>query len=155
MKVDSIRKIGYSFLGLLAGNVASILTLLILATLQSFSKFDTVRRAWQLSLPSALGMAALFALFSLAGWTVVGLPFVLLMPARVAARLHWLFAALIGGVLGALTLSLIFWALNGWRLDWTGANQAQQLRQWIPFLFIAVLISGTAFAVYCGLLRSE
>jgi hypothetical protein len=148
------RKIGYSFLGLLAGNAASLAALLIIATLQSFPTFEIIRRFWWLSLRSALGMSALFALFSLAGWTVIGLPFVLLLPARITIRIHRLAAPLPGALLGILSLFLIF-AFFIVRQPSSEADWLMGLRMWIPFFSIAMLISGTAFAVYCGLLRSK
>jgi hypothetical protein len=82
------RKIGYSFLGLLAGNVTLLLYFL----------WGAMRtRAWLLSirrgapnrvLADALGMFAIYGISSMVGWALIGLPFVLLLPAQFVSRLH-------------------------------------------------------------------
>lgn len=145
------RKIGYSFLGLLAGNAASLSAFLIIATLQPFLPDKFTHYFFRFDLPRALGMSVFAAIVSLMGWTVVGLPVVLLLPARVAGRLRW-FAAPIGAALGAFTLFLIFLALDRGRLDWASYTQTQTLQTFVP---PAVLISGVAFTVYCALIRGE
>lgn len=145
------RKIGYSFLGLLAGNAASLSALLVLAILRSF---DPIRGLSGLTPLWALGMSTVFGFFSLAGWAVVGLPVMFLLPAKFAVRTHWLVAALIGAILGALSLYLIFTAFNGGNIYWLRVTDPA-FRETMAFFCAAALIAGIAMAVYCRLLRSE
>jgi len=51
------RKIGYSFLGLMAGNVASLVVLLLIAVLPLVDAFTGIRQLWKLDTGGALELS--------------------------------------------------------------------------------------------------
>lgn len=110
------RKIGYSFVGLLAGNLVAVAVVSICLTL------DLIPASAQwLTSPSlhsrmsmALVVAVCFGIISLIVWVVIGLPVVLSLSANFIVRLHWLLAALVGAVLGVVSLELFFVSVEGW-----------------------------------------
>lgn len=153
MKVDSIRKIGYSFLGLLAGIAALLVGTLLIFLLPVPSKLVDLRHVWNLRLSDALAMSAIFAIVSMVAWTVVGLPFVLLLRAVFVARLHWLLDVLIGALLGVSTLALIFLAITRDAFKTATMRAPGYFWQYVAFLSVAALIPAVAFPVYCSLVR--
>src|SRR5271170_628995 len=83
------RKIGYSFLGLLAGNVASLVVLLLISALPLLGLFPEIKKIWNLDIRLALGWSVSIWIVSMLGWVVVGLPVVLLLRAEIAADFYW------------------------------------------------------------------
>lgn len=153
MKVDFIRKIGYSFLGQLAGNGAMLIVLLLIATLPFLPVFANIRQVWNLHFQVALGVFVLSGIVSMLGWTVVGLPPALLLRAGFAARLHWLLASVIGAVLGMLTMVVIFFAFDRGPLNAASLGNTTMLQIDVAYFSSAMLIAGVAFAVYCASVR--
>jgi hypothetical protein len=140
------RKIGYSFVGLLAGN-----TVLLLYFLSSAIKTSVWLRSIHMGepdrvIPNALEMFKLYGITSMIGWALVGLPFVLLLRANFVARLHWLFAGMIGAALGPLAFLAVSYSITGGRATISFRNSEML---WI----ISVLISTIAFLIYCALVR--
>lgn len=140
------RKIGYSFVGLLAGNAVLLLYLL----------WGAIRtRIWLRSihmgepsrvLPNTLGMFPVFGISSMLGWALIGLPCILLLRGSFVSRLNWLLALIIGAALGPLALLAIFCVFTGGRLI---TEIFRNTGNWI----FSVLISAVAFLVYCALVR--
>jgi hypothetical protein len=93
-------------------------------------------------------MFILYAIFSVIGWALVGLPIALAFPARVISRLAWPLRLLVGAILGPLALLLIFvgmFALQG-RLSAFSLAHTESL--W-P---LSILVSTISFIVYTLLL---
>lgn len=140
------RKIGYSLLGLAAGNLAALVAFSMYAAiglnLAGFGLPGSLRERLLL----ALDLAFLLGYLSLISWVIVGLPVVLSLSTSLTARLHWSLAALIGSILGAISFTLPF-ALMG------GCWNPQLLSAFLPFFIAAVVIAGVAFSAYCALVR--
>jgi hypothetical protein len=149
-------KVGFSLLGLMAGNAANLLVLLLIALLQHLDPFAEIRRQFSLGVGEALVSSFGVWLFSMAGWVVVGLPLVLLLRAKVVADFYLVTAALIGVVLGLLSMLLLLLALNRGRLDIMNFDfRNPEAVRLIVFLFSdAALIAGVAFTVYCSLVKA-
>lgn len=140
------RKIGYSFVGLLAGDAV-----LLLYMLSSAIKTSVWLRSIHMGepnrvIPDALEMFRLYGITSMIGWVLVGLPCVLLLRANFVARLHWLFVAMIGAGLGPVAFVTVSYSI-------TGRRAAGIFRDGEMIWIISVLISAVAFAVYCALVR--
>lgn len=146
------RKIGYSFLGLLVGNAAMLIALLLLSVFRDYPFLAKLRHSWYLTPEQALDSFLMFAIFALFGWIVVGLPFILVLPANVASRLHWSASILIGAILGVLALYLIF---DRGRFDRSNLWDDPTFF-WQAFVFAsaAALNSAVAFTTYCTLIQS-
>jgi hypothetical protein len=96
-----------------------------------------------------LEMFPLYAVFSILGWALVGLPFALAFPARLLSRARWPLCVLIGAALGPLALLLIFvviFAMQG-RLREFSLAHTEALWQF------SMLVSTVSFLVYTALLR--
>jgi hypothetical protein len=148
-------KVGFSLLGLLAGNAANLLILLLIASLQLLDTFAYLRQTFSLGVGEALSSSFGIGLFSMAGWVVVGLPLVLLLRAEIAADFYWIVSVLVGAVLGFLSMFFLLLVLNRGRLHIMDFRNPEAMRI-IVFLFSAAgLISGVAFTVYCSLVKRE
>jgi len=153
MKIGWEQKIGYSFVGLMAGNVASLVGLLIIGVLQHLDAFTGIRQFWKIDAGGAVGLSLAICIVSMLGWLVIGLPTVLLLRAEIAADFYWAVSALIGAVLGLLTMILLILAINQGRLDTAALRNPEEIGMTIVLFSSAALISGVAFAVYCSLVK--
>jgi len=137
-----LRKIGYSFLGLLAGDVALLALLVWLSG------------GWDTSLLEIIVFYVL--LFTLLGWIVIGIPAVLLMDVQLLKRLRWVLVILIGSALGALAWFLL-WIFSDlfsgphYHLN-LAAHWGWSLVEWSEISW-AMLVSTVAFAAYSALAR--
>jgi hypothetical protein len=125
MKVDAVRKIGYSFIGVLAGNAASLIALILVSVLKRTPVLHNLPRGWQLSPPAVF---VVFAAISFRGWAVAGLPAVLLLPARAASQFPWPLFTALGILLRPLALFVLFLSLAGGRIDAITDRQALPAR---------------------------
>ena len=139
----------FAFIGLLAGNAALLLYLLQNAVrLRAYLlKAHMGEPAHQI--PQAWSMFIIYAIFSLAGWALIGLPFALAFPARVLSRLAWPLCLLIGAALGPLALVLIFVVMFGLQGHLSNFSLAHTEGLW-P---LSVLVSTVSFGAYAALLR--
>jgi hypothetical protein len=131
------RKIGYSFLGLLTGDVALL------------AYFVWITRAWEHNHLQSLDIFLLYVIFTFPGWVVVGIPAVLLISPQTIRTLRWLSLLIIGAALGAFAQLLIFLLLAS-RHDVNLAGHGNQLAWYFE---LSALVSTVAFAVYCALVR--
>ena len=135
--MSAVRKIVYSLLGLLAANGALL------------AYFVVIDKAWEAKNANGLEIFLFYLAFSLIGWILVGIPFVLVISSEVLVELNWLIAILIGLGLGALAQSFI--------LLWFGItghlNVAGHWRGIAWYEELAMAISAMAFVVYCALVR--
>ena len=142
------RKIGYSFVGLMAGNVAAAVALLLIYLLPRLGLLPGLSRVWN---PTTPILFFFIAMVSMLGWALIGLPVVLLLRAESAADFYWPAAALIGGVLGVLGMLLFCVVLD--RGLGTISNAAAMRQMW-PLFADAALIGGVAFGVYCSRIKA-
>jgi hypothetical protein len=147
--VGPFRRLLLAFVGLLAGNAA-----LLLFDIQNAVRVRAALLTAHIGAPAAVfpqmwELYFLYAIFSLAGWTLVGLPIALAFPARLLTRLIWPIRLLIGAALGPLALLLIFVLLAGRLGQFSTLSLAQTESLW-PF---SILVSTVSFVVYAALLR--
>jgi hypothetical protein len=90
------RKIAYSFIGLIAGDVAMLIL------------FSLVTQAWEQPPSHFLGSFPFYVSCSLFGWVAIGIPAILLTNTDYVARLNWLRIVIVGILLGAAALIVIF-----------------------------------------------
>ena len=120
--------------------------LLLTSLFRDYPFLTKLRHDWYLTPEQVLGTFFSFGLFSLFGWIIVGLPFVLLFPANLASRLHWSLALIIGATLGVVALYL---EIDRGRLDiFRGTDPTSFI-----YLPAAALNSAVAFVTYCTLLQ--
>ncbi|HEX5236359.1 MAG TPA: hypothetical protein VFW25_13635 [Silvibacterium sp.] len=143
MNADPLRRVGYSFLGLLAGNIA----LLIFSLLYSLRSGTLLYHQSSFPFWSQIKAFPVISIFSIVGWLIIGVPVVLTLPSDSIARLPKLVLLLIGIALGPLAISLIFVLLS------RGQNIAAAVTATRPFWLYAAIVSTVAFAVHCLLLR--
>lgn len=149
------RKIGYSFVGLLAGNLVTVAAFTLCLALNLIP----ARAQWLTSpsLHSRLSMAMVcavcFGIISLIVWVVIGLPVVLSLSAGFIVRLHWLLASLVGAVFGVVSLELFFMVVEGWRRTLDRLKDPGRAPSDTTFLAIAAVIACVAWSIYCALVR--
>jgi hypothetical protein len=143
-------RIGYAFLGLIAGNAAIAAYFFsgyFWALLLNYSSIA--------GLPSRniligyAGMELIYGTFSFLGWLVVGLPIILLLPVRILNRLPWLAILLIAAAIGIAAFFPIYLLLNGGHLT----SDALPFRRTGMYWFLALLASMAGFPTYCWLIR--
>jgi hypothetical protein len=143
-RINAARRLAYTLVGLLAGDVMLLFFLLrhaIHATLLAGEPASTISDAIQ--------MFVFYAIFSLVGWLFVGLPAALLFPAGTITRLSWPFALIVGAVLGPPALLGIFVLLARSHIYFRNFAETSTL-----FAY-SILVSTVAFMVYLALLRKE
>ena len=143
MKLDYLVGVGYSFLGLLAGDAV----LLILSLLNALRTSLLLHGQFKDQCFSALGFFIPIAIVSIVGWLVIGVPAVLILsPRRILQSSLWNLLV-VGGLLGPVALFVIFLLLSrGLPTSETFTNTG--------FLWAcASLISTVAFAVHCALVH--
>jgi hypothetical protein len=155
--VSSIKRMGYAFVGLVAGD-----TILLLYLLQNAIRLRADLLASHMGepgrqIPQALQMFELYAHVSFFGWLFVGLPLALFFSARSITRLPWPLSLLLGAALGPLALFLVIVLVS----DVSRAALAHG--HMLPGMFtgtaslwpLSILVSTTAFVVYVALLRKD
>jgi hypothetical protein len=142
------RRLLFAAIGLLAGNAALLIYWTIGPLIGALWGRVALLNAYR-ALPDTLGIFVIYAIFSILGWALVGLPIVLAFPARLLLRAPWPLCVLIGAVLGPLALLSIFvviFAMQG-RLSAFSLAHTEALWQF------SVLVSTVSFLVYVALLR--
>jgi hypothetical protein len=151
MSIGWERKIGYSFVALIAGDAVATAVSLLIVVLLRLGLFTELTHVWN----PASGKAPLLLLYivmvSILGWAFVGLPVVLPLRAERVADLYWAAAALIGTIPGLIAMLLFVLLLD--RGFATISNPAA-LRTIAPMFVAAALIASVAFTVYCSLIKA-
>jgi hypothetical protein len=127
------RKITFSLIGLIAGNIAMLFA------------FSLLTQAWQKTPGHVLSTFPFYVTSSLFGWVAVGLPAVLLTNTEFVARLNWLRLLLIGILLGLAALVIIFIVY--------GPAAIAQLGGFLYCWGFAALAACTASLLYVTLIR--
>lgn len=144
------RRLAYSFVGLLAGDIV-LLVFLLLNALQVTAWLFAARMGEPTHMiPVTLQVFVIYAIFSFVGWLFIGLPTVLLLPVRTITRLSWPLRLLVGAALGPLALLAIFVLLGHGHVDFpasfTGTGALWDY---------SVVVSTVCFVVYAALLRKH
>jgi len=138
-RVGPLRRIAYSFLGLLAGN--AFLFLIALGQILLALDWNLHRSQGDLMATQALTTLQwqlVYFVFSVAGWVIAGMPLVLSVPIRLVIRWRWWFLFM-GSLSGPIALLLMF-----------RFNFDMQLT---PYLIFATAVSSVATATYFTLVR--
>ncbi|GGG95942.1 hypothetical protein [Silvibacterium dinghuense] len=143
------EKIGFSFVGLIAGNVAQQAVLL---AVRVFGPAVGIR------LPASIGPGSIYeteilslfiAIFSLLGWAVIGVPSVLVMPLRWFEELPLTLFFLPGALLGALAYTCGLLIFGG------AADLLLALKATRYLAMLAALIASVALVVFVQMIRSR
>lgn len=144
------KRLAYAFVGLLTGN-AILLFFLLQNALRARAGLLAAHMGAPASMISVtLEQFVLYAIASLAGWLLIGLPTVLLFPARSITGLSWPLRLLAGAVLGPFALFGVFLLLGRGHLAFPASFTGTGIL-WV----YSVLVSTVAFVVYAALLRRE
>jgi hypothetical protein len=146
MNAGPLRRLGYTFLGLLAGNASLLLWSLGNALTFREEMLRLHRGAPNDQISVALQLSLIYFVFSIGGWTLVGVPLALAIPARVVARMSWC-TLLLGAVSGPISLFMVFSLIPNSRFNW------ERWRDGTLFCIYAAEIATVASAVYLGLVR--
>jgi hypothetical protein len=106
--VGLFQRLVFAAIGLAAGNAALLVFLLcnalrlraVLLNAHMGEPYHALPQAWEIFL--------LYAMVSVFGWILVGVPIAVAVPARLLSRVAWPGRMLIGATLGPLALLLIF-----------------------------------------------
>lgn len=139
------KRLGFAFLGLLAGNAILFVFLMTNAIRNAVILHVARVGAPAAEITIALEVFLIYAACSFAGWIIVGLPTVLFIPARVLLRFGEMAKIVIGAALGPLALFLIFVLLSR-------GHVSTFARTGVLWIYASV-ISTAAFWVYVALLK--
>ena len=144
MKGDRLLRVGYSFLGLLAGDAALLLLVLFNALRASLLQHG---RLMALLLRSALEWFGLVAIVSIVGWMMVGVPAVLTLSTGRILKTAWWQLLLVGALLGPIALLIVFLLLS------RGQLSRETFVSTGFFWACASVISTIGFGVHCAFVR--
>ena len=103
--------------------------------------------------PVAIQQFALYAVASLVGWAIIGVPAALLLPAHFVKGWPWSAVVALGAFLGVPALVLVLLVLDGGRLVLDGGRSV--LAGTGPLFILSVLVSTVSFVIYVALLRKQ
>jgi LytS/YehU family sensor histidine kinase len=143
-RINPAKRLAFTLVGLLAGDV-----MLLFFLLQHALHATVLAGGPARMIADAVQMFVLYAIFSFAGWLLVGLPTALIFPADSITRLSWPLALMVGIILGPPALVVIFGLLGRGHIYFRNVAETATL-----FAY-SVLVSAIAFMVYLALLRKE
>jgi hypothetical protein len=147
LPINFTRRLTCALIGLLAGDAILLLYLLLTAFLVSAMLLAGHLGEPARQIPLSLEIFVIYAIFSFVGWLVVGLPIVLLFPARSFTSLPWPLLVLLGAALGPPALFAIFVLLAHGHISSLNFRGTGGL--WV----YSILVSTVSFVVYVALLR--
>jgi hypothetical protein len=144
-----LHRLFFASVALLAGNGALLIFLLqndlrvrsALLKAHMGEPHLVLGQMWQIFL--------LYAMFSVVGWVLIGVPTALAIPPRLLLRITWPIRVLIGAAMGPLALLLIFVVLFAFQGRVGEFSLAHTGSLW-PF---SILVSTVSFLAYTVLLR--
>ena len=143
-EISPVKRVAYTLVGLLAGNV-----MLLFFLLQGAIHATLLGGEPAAAIADALQAFVFYAIFSFVGWLLAGLPAALIFPASSIIRLRWPVAIVVGAALGPPALLVIFLLLAHSHVYFHNLAETGTL-----FAYSA-LVSAVAFVVYFVLLRRE
>jgi hypothetical protein len=146
MTCSRTQRLAYGFVGLVVGDAALLLYMLLNAAWVRAALLAAHVGEPYAQVPAAIQVFAIYAPFSLVGWVFVGVPAVLLLPVSSITRWPWLQVVTLGAFLGPLAMVVILLVLGGGHI---------RLERTAPLLIFSSLVSTVSFAVYVALLRKQ
>lgn len=143
-QINIAKRLGYTFIGLLAGDVILLFFLLQHSIHATLLAGESPRL-----IGDALQVFFVYAAFSLLGWLLIGLPTALIFPARRLVRLSWPFAPIVGACLGPIALAVTLVLFGHSHVYFDNLSETGTL-----FAYSS-LVSSIAFVVYLALLHQE
>jgi hypothetical protein len=144
------KRLAYAFAGLVVGDLLLLLYLLQSALwTRSFLRAEHIGAPAEM-IPLALQVFFIYAVSSVVGWLIIGVPTVLLLPARVVTRWSWYVKLLLGAVLGPLALFVILFLLGRGHVDFSGTFRSTGAL-WV----YSIVVSTVSFLVYAFLLAKQ
>lgn len=143
MNGGPLRRLGYSFVGLLAGNVA----LFIFAFLYALRGGRLLDGRLRFHFWPQVEAFSIVTMFSIVGWLIIGVPAVLALSSELTVDLPQFALLPLGALLGPLALFSIFFLLGRGRITagiFSGLG---------TFWLYSAIVSVVAFEVHCLLLR--
>ena len=148
--IGPFRRFLFAAVGLAAGDAALLVFLLFNAWRLGAASLKVHTGPSQLALlRAAVDIFAAYALFSILGWALVGLPIALAFPVRPLLKAPWPIRVLIGAALGPLALLLLLVVLEALQGTSGTFSLAHSGGLW-PF---SIVVSTAAFLVFTALLR--
>jgi hypothetical protein len=144
IRLNAVRRVGYSLAGLCAGNVALLGYLLLNALQLRHSLLSAHIGEPHRMVPQAFEMFLIYAVMSFFGWTLIGLPVALVMPPRVILRMPWPAAIVAGACCGPAAIALLV-------VVWTRQLNFAHTES---YFILSILVSTVAFVVYRLLLEA-
>lgn len=146
-------RIGYAFVGLLAGNAAMDAYLFRGVPWALFTR--SVGVSLRDLVVGMAGVILLFGVFSLIGWLLVGVPVVLFLPLRFVTRLPWAALLAIAAVVGPAAFLPVFLLLfsSPSAAAYPVAHSSAQHGWLAEYWLFALLASIVGFPTYCWLVR--
>jgi hypothetical protein len=145
------RRLLFAAIGLFAGDAALLIYMMYNALRACAALLIAHMGQPYRQLSIWVEMFLLYAIFSILGWALVGLPIVLAFPARLLVRMPWPLCVLLGAILGPLALLLIFVVIHAWQ----GQPNSFSLVHTNGLWQFSVLVSTVSFLVYVALLRKR
>lgn len=142
--INPAKRLAYTFVGLLAGDVMLLFLLLKHALHATLLAGESARL-----IGDTVQLFILYAAFSVLGWIVIGLPAALIFPADFVTRLSGPLALMVGAGLGPPALLVIFALLGRNHVYFRNFAETGML-----FAY-SILVSAIAFMVYLALLRKD
>ena len=150
IRVNPMKRLAYTFVGLVAGD-AMLLLYLVQNSLRARAWLVSVHMGEpQRQIPIALDSFVIYAMFSFAGWLLVGLPTALIFPAHFISRLSWPLTLILGAVLGPLALVGIFLLHDDGHI-----YLSSTFVETVVLYALSVLVSTVSFVAYRVLLSKE
>jgi hypothetical protein len=145
MNAGPLRRIGYSFVGLLAGNLVLLVVWLGFFVRGRMALPPNRGPLLGSDLLNMLSIMAIYAIFSIFGWVLIGIPAVLMLSSRRITALPWTALVPCGAALGPVSLALIF--LFGSHFS------PRVFTEGGMFFLFAGVVSGVDFWLHCLLIR--
>ena len=143
-----MRRLFFASIALLAGNGALLLFLLQNELRMHSALLKAHMGEPHLVLGGMWQIFLLYAMFSVVGWVLIGVPTALAIPPRLLLRITWPIRVLIGAAMGPLALLLIFVVLFAFQGRISEFSLAHTESLW-PF---SILVSTVSFLAYAALL---
>jgi hypothetical protein len=146
MAAGWLRRVVYSFLGMLSGFAVLLILMFAVAMLENAPMPNSVDYPHGI-FSYLLQLALIYSIIALLGWIIVGPIFAVTVPARVVARMHPLISFLLGVILGngSILILFTFWFM--------AESQPFRLAGSELYWILSAVVAGPAFVVYAQLLR--
>jgi len=144
------QRLTYAFVGLLAGDIALVLYLVLNALVVRATYLAAHVGEPERQVSVALQLGTIYVVCSFAGFLLVGVPVALLLPSQFVARWPWMVTIVVGALLGPPALFTILFVLGG-----GSVHLSNSFRETGLLFAFSMLVSTVSFGVYVALLRKQ